>query len=160
MGRQNQMGLAAAVLSLKMGCDYLRTEQHLGITSGLSDFRQEPSYAEWPAPVLLGRSSGSVRSSSSSVIRLVSWTVHVRICSILGHIRKGGIRELHGSDHVHRWGGAQRKELVLCKNMFDCRHVNLVVFLPAWKIDFLISLPSIEWKKEPAKTFGENQSLD
>lgn len=43
MGRQNQMGLAAAVLSLKMGCEYLRTEQHRGITSGLSDLGKSPA---------------------------------------------------------------------------------------------------------------------
>ena len=35
--------VVVAVLSLKVGCGYLRTEQHLGITSGLSDLGKGPA---------------------------------------------------------------------------------------------------------------------
>lgn len=156
MGRQNQMGLAAAVLSLKMGCDYLRTE-HLGITSGLWLARAQ---LRWVTCSCFIRKELRVSEKQQQLCHPVSVLDGSRpvTCSILGTSGRAVSEELHGSDHVHRVGGVE-KELVLCKNMFDCRHVNLVVFLPAWKIDFSSVFRVLSERKDQ-QNLGENQSLD
>lgn len=153
MGRQGQRVVVVllwlledrAALGRHLGLSYLGTSP--ATLSGLLLFHEEGAQGQWEAPAALPSDWGAR-------------TVHVHMCSRPGHIRKGWVREAHCSDHVRGGGGGgQRKELVLCNNTLDCRHVSLVVFLPTWKTDCLISLPGIEWKKEPAKTFGENQSL-
>lgn len=131
MGRQNQSGVCCCCCSVTKGGLWLLEDRAApGHHFGPLWFRQGPSYAEWPAPVSLGRSSGLVRSSSSSVIRLVSRTVHVRICSTPGHVGKGCIREPPRSDHVHR--GCRAKSLfcaITCLTV-SCLLANLKDRLP------------------------------
>lgn len=101
-----------------------------------------------------------MESASSSVIPLSN------VDSLSQHLQQSwehqeelyqGTR--YGAAQAKPTCGAQRKELVVCNKVPDCRHINLAVFLPTPKIDCLISLVSIELQKGQAKHLAKKTDL-